>query len=290
VNYYERHIGDYLKDTAHLSMLEHGAYTRLLDVYYTREGGIPAADAARLVGARSKEERAALAAVLAEFFELREGVLIQHRADREIQRFQDKQRKASASANARWAKSGGNANASADAMRTHTEGNAPRARPQTPDTRPNTKNQERAPVAAPPPERATSLEPVDLAGHQPTPAGIVCRAMRTVGMQATNPGDPRLLTLLEQGATEAEFVGIATEAVAGGKGWAWVLHVLAARRGEAAAIRLAPAVADDPWETRGGVERIAATVGIGRWDECRPWPEYVARVRSAAGQPKRVSA
>jgi uncharacterized protein YdaU (DUF1376 family) len=32
VNYYERHIGDYLKDTAHLSLLEHGIYTRLLDV------------------------------------------------------------------------------------------------------------------------------------------------------------------------------------------------------------------------------------------------------------------
>ncbi len=25
MNYYERHLGDYAKDTAHLSMLEHGA-------------------------------------------------------------------------------------------------------------------------------------------------------------------------------------------------------------------------------------------------------------------------
>lgn len=138
MNYYERHIGDYLKDTAHLSLLEHGVYTRLMDVYYTREGAIPANEVARLIGARSKDEREALAAVLAEFFVLADGSHRQDRCEREIERFQDKQRKARASADARWAKdrshSDGNANASPDAMRTHSEGNAPRARPQTPDT------------------------------------------------------------------------------------------------------------------------------------------------------------
>jgi uncharacterized protein YdaU (DUF1376 family) len=70
VNYYERHIGDYLKDTAHLSLLEHGVYSRLLDVYYTRENAIPSDQAARLIGARSKDEREAMQAVLAEFFAL----------------------------------------------------------------------------------------------------------------------------------------------------------------------------------------------------------------------------
>ena len=139
VNYYERHIGDYLKDTAHLTLLEHGIYTRLMDVYYTREGPIPAADVVRLIGARAKDEREALRAVLAEFFELVDGAHVQARCDREIERFKDKQAKAKRSANARWergeAQTERNANASADAMRTHSEGNAPRARPQTPDTR-----------------------------------------------------------------------------------------------------------------------------------------------------------
>jgi uncharacterized protein YdaU (DUF1376 family) len=139
LNYYERHIGDYLKDTAHLSLLEHGVYTRLMDVYYTREGAIPAADVARLIGARSRDERAALHAVLAEFFELVDDSHRQERCEREISRYQDKQAKAKRSAEARWSagktQSEGNANASADAMRSHSEGNAPRARPQTPDTR-----------------------------------------------------------------------------------------------------------------------------------------------------------
>ena len=49
VNYYERHLGDYARDTAHLTMVEHGAYTLLLDRYYATESPIPA-DQAPFVG------------------------------------------------------------------------------------------------------------------------------------------------------------------------------------------------------------------------------------------------
>lgn len=84
MNFYKRHIGDYLKDTAHLSLLEHGVYSRLLDVYYTRESGIPDAQAARLIGARGKDETAALKVVLGEFFELVDGTWIQDRCEREL--------------------------------------------------------------------------------------------------------------------------------------------------------------------------------------------------------------
>ena len=133
MNYYERHIGDYLKDTAHLSLLEHGVYGRLLDVYYTRECGIEEADAARLIGARAKDEKAALQTVLIEFFELASGVWTHKRCDAEIKRYMEKQRKASASANARWKKDKPHSEGNANAMRTHSEGNAPNH--QTPDTR-----------------------------------------------------------------------------------------------------------------------------------------------------------
>ncbi len=141
MNYYERHIGDYLKDTAHLSLLEHGVYGRLLDVYYTREGGIPIAQAERLVGVRSKDERAALATVLDEFFVVDGDALRHARCDREIARYQDKQRKAKASAEARWSHTERNANASPNAMRTHSEGNAlqtPVTSNQTPKEKPPT--------------------------------------------------------------------------------------------------------------------------------------------------------
>ena len=87
MNYYERHIGDYLKDTAHLSLLEHGVYARLLDVYYTRETALPDDQVARLIAARSKEERAAMQAVLSEFFDLQADGWHQARCDREIHRY-----------------------------------------------------------------------------------------------------------------------------------------------------------------------------------------------------------
>lgn len=92
-----------------------------------------------------------------------------------------------------------------------------------------------------PPSRARPPEdPPEPGAQPPTAAGLVCRAMRRAGLAAVNPGDPRLLELLRQGATEAEFVGLTAEAVAKSKGFAWVLVALQSRRAEAAAIHLAP--------------------------------------------------
>jgi uncharacterized protein YdaU (DUF1376 family) len=86
MNYYERHLGDYAKDTAHLNMLEHGAYSLLLDRYYGTEKGIPEDQAHRVARARSKEEKQAVDAVLEEFFVLQDGVFINRRAEKEIAR------------------------------------------------------------------------------------------------------------------------------------------------------------------------------------------------------------
>lgn len=150
MNYYERHIGDYLKDTSHLSLLEHGVYSRLMDVYYTREAGLPQAEVARLIGARSKDERAALAAVLAEFFVLVDGMYQQDRCEREIARFRSKSEKAKASINKRWEKARAvddslnerNTNVSTDGYERITDDihRAPVPSNQTPDTR-HQKNQ-----------------------------------------------------------------------------------------------------------------------------------------------------
>ncbi|WP_080762267.1 YdaU family protein [Chromobacterium violaceum] len=90
MNYYERHLGDYAKDTAHLSILEHGVYSLLLDRYYGTEQGIPADQAYRVSRARSDDEKAAVDVVLAEFFELADGVWINRRAEEEIAKAQAK--------------------------------------------------------------------------------------------------------------------------------------------------------------------------------------------------------
>lgn len=158
MNYYERHIGDYLKDTAHLSLLEHGIYTRLLDVYYTRESALPDDQVARLIGARSKDEKDALQAVLQEFFQRTDAGWAQDRCDREIARYLDKQAKAKASADARWSAQRQQTDGTTNAMRTHSDGNAPSN--QTPDTNPKGIPGATAPLppAAPAPGGAPALE------------------------------------------------------------------------------------------------------------------------------------
>lgn len=127
----------------------------------------------------------------------------------------------------------------------------------------------RAKAAAP----APSGPPPEANGHQPTPAGAICRAMKAAGLQAVNPGDPRLLELIRQGATTAEFEGLAAEAADKGKGFAWVLTVLQARRKEAGEIALSPkadvrsttvpsAETVEQYQARMAAERAASREGI----------------------------
>lgn len=84
MNYYERHLGDYARDTGHLSLIEHGVYTLLLDRYYVTEQGIPADQSHRLARARTDSDREAVDSVLADFFVLTDGVWINRRVEEEL--------------------------------------------------------------------------------------------------------------------------------------------------------------------------------------------------------------
>lgn len=87
MNYYRRYVGDYMSDTAMLSLTDHGALNCLLDHYYATEGRKLVRDieeACRLVRALTQEERQAVEKVLRLYFELREDGYHQPRADREI--------------------------------------------------------------------------------------------------------------------------------------------------------------------------------------------------------------
>jgi uncharacterized protein YdaU (DUF1376 family) len=92
VNYYKRHIGDYAAATRHLSLLEHGVYGMLLDVYYTTEKHLPLDERAvfRLVGARTDDEREAVKTILGEFFTSAPDGFHQSRCDEEIAIKQEK--------------------------------------------------------------------------------------------------------------------------------------------------------------------------------------------------------
>jgi uncharacterized protein YdaU (DUF1376 family) len=137
VNYYSHHIGDYLTDTAHLSILEDGAYRRLMDRYYSTETPINSDETAlfRVLRARSPEEQEAVRVVLEEFFDLTEAGWTHKRCDAEIEAFRAKSGKAAEAANKRWSKP-----SDASAMPTHSERNAD-AMP-TKNQEPRTNNQE----------------------------------------------------------------------------------------------------------------------------------------------------
>lgn len=95
--YYPHHVGDYQRDTAHLTLLEHGVYRLLLDTYYATERPLPDDPAllCRIVRAHTKAEREAVASVMRMLFHKDADGLRHHRADREIEHFQQNQEKAS---------------------------------------------------------------------------------------------------------------------------------------------------------------------------------------------------
>jgi uncharacterized protein YdaU (DUF1376 family) len=125
--YYRFFPGDYYRDTRHLSMLQHGAYRLLIDMYMDHGGPIPndLPKLYRWLRAESVEEKSALEFVLTEFFMLSTGSKDlstgwkHKRCELELQWRSGKVAKASESAKQRWL-----SERTADVMRTHSDGNA----------------------------------------------------------------------------------------------------------------------------------------------------------------------
>ena len=91
--YYQHHIGDYRRDTGHLTLLEHGIYRQLLDLYYITEKPFDAS-AMRLICVRTTDEEEAYKRVLNDFFVLKNGKYHHKRCQIEIEGFQSKSNKA----------------------------------------------------------------------------------------------------------------------------------------------------------------------------------------------------
>lgn len=87
MHYFKRNIGDYHKKAGRLSMLEHGAYTLLLDACYDRERFPTRDEAIDWTWARSPEEVAAVEFVLSKFFTLEDGRYVQTRIAEEVEAY-----------------------------------------------------------------------------------------------------------------------------------------------------------------------------------------------------------
>lgn len=87
MNYYRRYMADYLSKTAGLTLVEHGAYTLLLDYLYLSDGTLPGdeEEICRMVRAVKAAERQAVTKVLGKFFVKTSSGYINPRAVEEIE-------------------------------------------------------------------------------------------------------------------------------------------------------------------------------------------------------------
>ncbi len=259
MNYYSQHIGDYAKDAGHLSMTEDGAYRRLMDAYYGREEALPIDLKAcyKLARATSKPEREAVQYVLAEFFTLEGDGWHQKRCDEEIERFQDKRNKARRSAHARWSTSKQNSGCDADAMRTHSEGNATRARPTHQSPVANIQEENGA---------AHTTGTLESCADQPSrsgvgvPAGIAAAALNRAGIRVTSM-NPALIAATDEGITPEHLLAMAEQYPGKPAG-----YLIAAARREHAECA-API-------TRGGPKRGSVNADFSKVTYASGTPEY----------------
>lgn len=223
MNYYERHLGDYAKDTGHLSLLEHGVYTLLLDRYYATESGIPEDQAHRIARARSADERAAVDVVLAEFFRLEGNLWVNGRVEEELEKARG--RIATARANGRK----GGRPPKKNPPETHEEPNGFPAgfenetgskAHQSPDTTFTPDRSQQAPEIS---EGATL-------------GGQACLLMRRAGCHTTNPSHPDLLAALGEGVTPQALSDTVAEGLSRAppvaKPFAWAITTARARHAE----------------------------------------------------------
>jgi len=115
MNWYPRYPGDYMRDTAHLSLTEHGAYNVLLDHYYATGGPLPDKHEALIRICRAYEdwEKQAVKSVADSYFPINcDGLRHNKRADKQLAEMQDKHQALSEAGKRgmakRWKKAGRN--------------------------------------------------------------------------------------------------------------------------------------------------------------------------------------
>ena len=276
MNYYERYCGDYQRDTAHLSLAEHGAYTMLLDTYFSVEKPLPKElpSLYRVCRAMTRIEQQAVKTVAEQFFPVSEIDGLRHnpRADREIAKARPKIDAARING-----RKGGRP--PKEAPRKETEQGAPQkpgglfagSETMAPEITPTPTLQKPGRKAH---QHQHQLHNIGLCNTQsiyssnheadmhdsahehgiqetasvdscaedsvlPGVAGTCCKTMISHGVQGCNPHHPTLRALLQAGAVEEEFVQAARSAVSRGKAsFAYVIGTVKRQREEAAKLVL----------------------------------------------------
>ena len=202
MNFFKLYIGDYQRDTAHLSLLEHGVYLLMLQHYYATEKPLPVGKALhRMLRATEKAEREAIDSVVEQFWVETDDGLVNERADVEIMKASTQ-----ADTNRRIAVEREEKRRAAREQHERSTNRVTNAQPsQTPDTR-HQKNPEAAhfDVTIPGPEkplRAAPPDPVPKPPESPTRRGAVAVLLRSLGVACTY-ADPTVVEWASTGVPD----------------------------------------------------------------------------------------
>lgn len=216
MHYYQFNIADYRKDTAHLKPIEHYIYRTLIDWCYLDESPIPkeTQTVLRRLGLGTEDEPN-VKNVLSDFFYLTDSGWVHKRIEQEIIEYHTK-----CETNSTNGKKGGRP------KKTQSVNFAnPIESEKKPNQEPLTNNHK--------PEDITHTVYPSQQSREPTPAASVCLEIKKIGIIDINPAHPKLLMLIEAGATIDEFMHAARTAKDKGKGFAYVLGIVKSQRAEA---------------------------------------------------------
>lgn len=237
MNYLELYPGDYLRDTTRLTLIEHGAYLRLLMAYYAEEEPFPPDDAELfvIVSAVSTVDKAAVRKVAARFFPVGDdGLRHNSRADWEI----IKARRRIETAQTNGGKGGRPKKPKPNPMQTHKKpsgffAGSENAAFQKPKQNPA---ETHAGEASPHATRKAAIGNSHASAQIPqgeTLEARACRLMREVGCIRVNPLHTDLIAAIAEWVTPETLAATAAEAIEKGKGnpFEWAI---ATARGRAA--------------------------------------------------------
>jgi uncharacterized protein YdaU (DUF1376 family) len=242
VNFFKLYIGDYQRDTAHLSLAEHGAFLLMLQHYYATEKPLPTGKALhRILRASEKADRDAIDSIAAQFWRTTDAGLVNDRADAEITKAAAQADTNRAIAKAREAareaarKAAREKHDQSTNRATNDQPNHSHSHSQTTALGESSADGN-SEVGAGAPVRPTEM----------TPGGAACRAMREAGVppHLLNPEHAELLEAIAAGATPAEFGATAAELLAANKPahMTYIVRAVMGRRRDAKA-RASPAQA-----------------------------------------------
>lgn len=301
MKFYKRYPGDFFKKTMGLSMAQRGAYNSLLDWCYANESDIDFEEVYQICGAMTDQDRRDVDKVLSRYFKRTESGWSHDRVQEELAdalprltaarkngKLGGRPRRKKANENPLGSENETQLEPRAKANQ-EPESSSLRSEPPSPQTLGSASVAGGGSLASPATTPNPPAEPL-----QPTPQGLVCRALKAAGVPGVNPGHPKLLALVEAGATVEEFTGFVEAAQKAGAGFSWIVSAVANERTRAAemakGLHKGSLQSAAPWHsTRKGIEDMGERLGLGRWDSRafelgrgELFQAYERRVRKAA--------